>query len=61
MKKINWTTTLFGAGSVFTGLAMILKGEVQMGVTAVLCGIGLIFAKDFNNLMKNDDKKEKNS
>lgn len=49
MKKINWKTTLFGAGSVFTGLAMILKGEVQMGVTAVLTGIGLIFAKDFNN------------
>lgn len=48
MKKRNWITTLFGAGSVLTGIGMFLKGNINDAVTAVLTGIGLIFAKDFD-------------
>jgi hypothetical protein len=42
----NWKTSLFGLGSIITGLATIFKGDVPMGLTAILTGLGLVSAKD---------------
>lgn len=50
MKKWNWKTTVFGLGSILSGVGVILvKGDLQAGGVAILTGLGLIFAKDFNN------------
>jgi hypothetical protein len=45
MKK-NWKTTLFGIGSIITGITLIIKGDIPGGVTAILSGLGLAAAKD---------------
>jgi hypothetical protein len=42
----NWKTSLFGIGAFITGVATIIKGDVQGGITAILTGLGLIAAKD---------------
>lgn len=44
----NWKTSLAGIGAVITGIATIVKGDVVGGVTAVITGIGLVGAKDFD-------------
>lgn len=48
MKNIlrNWKTSLFGFSTIITGVALIVKGSVSEGVTAVLAGITGLFAKD---------------
>jgi hypothetical protein len=45
----NWKTSLFGLGTLITGIAQIVKGDVPGGVTAILGGIGLFAAKDASN------------
>jgi len=42
----NWKTSIAGLGSIFTGVALIVKGNLTSGVAAVTTGIGLLFAKD---------------
>jgi len=44
----NWKTSLAGFGAIVTGVATILKGDVVGGVTAVITGVGLIGAKDYD-------------
>lgn len=44
----NWKTTLMGVASVATGISLIASGNTEGGVSAILAGIGLIFAKDVN-------------
>lgn len=48
MKNIlrNWKTSLFGISTIISGVALIVKGSVDEGVTAVLAGIAGLFAKD---------------
>jgi hypothetical protein len=48
MRK-NWKTTLFGIGSIFSGVILIIKGQIPEGVTAIMTGLGLTAAKDFDN------------
>jgi len=45
----NWKTSIAGIGSIFTGIALIVKGDIAGGVTGVITGIGLVFAKDASN------------
>ena len=47
MKK-NWKTSLFGISTILSGIATIVKGDVQTGVTLIISGAGLLFAKDHN-------------
>lgn len=42
----NWKTSLFGLGTLITGVATIIKGDIPGGVTAILTGLGLVVAKD---------------
>jgi hypothetical protein len=44
----NWKTSLFGLGTLITGIATILKGDLHTGIAAILSGIGLFAAKDSN-------------
>lgn len=48
MKKFiqNWKTSFFGITSILSGAALIFKGQLSEGVTAVLTGLGLVVAKD---------------
>lgn len=46
--KRNWKTSLFGIGALITGIATILKGDLQTGLSTIAAGIGLIFAKDYD-------------
>lgn len=45
-KPKNWKTTFFGIASVISGIALIVKGNVIEGVTAISAGLGLHVAKD---------------
>ena len=45
-KPKNWKTTFLGIASVISGVALILKGNVIEGVTAITAGLGLGAAKD---------------
>lgn len=42
----NWKTSLSGLGAIISGIALIFKGNVAEGVTAIITGIGLVSAKD---------------
>jgi hypothetical protein len=42
----NWKTSLFGLGTLITGVATIIKGDIPGGVTAIFTGLGLFAAKD---------------
>lgn len=44
----NWKTSLFGLGTLLTGIATIVKGDIPGGITAILTGLGLISAKDID-------------
>ena len=44
----NWKTSLAGLGAIVTGIATVLKGDIVGGVTAVITGVGLIGAKDYD-------------
>jgi hypothetical protein len=48
-KPKNWKTTFFGIASVISGVALILKGNIIEGVTAITTGLGLSVSKDFDN------------
>ena len=50
MKKLfkNWKTTFFGLASIVSGVALILKGQMIEGVTAITTGLGLGVAKDYD-------------
>ena len=48
-KPKNWKTTFFGIASVISGVALILKGQMIEGITAISTGLGLGMAKDHNN------------
>ena len=48
----NWKTTLAGLGAIITGVATIVKGDIVGGVSAVITGIGLIGAKDYDVTVK---------
>lgn len=45
----NWKTTLAGVGTTIGGVVLIANGRTVEGITAILAGIGQIFAKDSNN------------
>ncbi len=45
-KPKNWKTTFFGLASVISGVALILKGQLVEGITAITAGLGLGAAKD---------------
>lgn len=42
----NWKTTLTGIGSIGLGLYEISKGNFETGVSSILLGVGMLFAKD---------------
>jgi hypothetical protein len=44
----NWKTTLAGLGAIISGIATAFKGDIVAGVTAVITGVGLIGAKDYD-------------
>jgi|GEM_PF-2624700 len=44
----NPKTTLTGIAGILGGIASIIHGDLVTGVTAIVTGIGLIFAKDYN-------------
>lgn len=44
----NWKTSLAGLGAIVSGIATVLKGDIVGGVTAVITGVGLIGAKDYD-------------
>jgi hypothetical protein len=46
MRLKNWKTTLFGVGSIFSGIILIIKGNIPEGVTSIMAGLGLAAAKD---------------
>jgi hypothetical protein len=48
-KPKNWKTTFFGIASVISGLALVLKGQLVEGITAITAGLGLGAAKDYDN------------
>ena len=45
-KPKNWKTTFLGLASVISGVALIMKGQLIEGVTAITAGLGLGVAKD---------------
>ena len=45
---MNWKTTAAGLAAILGGAAMVLKGNVTEGITSIVAGIGLLFAKDYN-------------
>jgi len=47
-KPRNWKTTFFGLASIVSGVALILKGQMIEGITAITTGLGLGVAKDFD-------------
>ena len=47
-KPKNWKTTFFGIASVISGVALIMKGQMIEGITAISAGLGLGVAKDHN-------------
>lgn len=44
----NWKTTLAGIGAVITGVATVVKGDIVGGVSAIIAGVGLFGAKDYD-------------
>lgn len=44
----NWKTSLSGLGAIISGIAVVVKGDIVGGVTAIITGIGLIGAKDYD-------------
>ena len=48
-RRLNWKTTLFGVSAILGGAALIVKGNPAEGVTSILSGFGLLFAKDHDN------------
>jgi drug/metabolite transporter (DMT)-like permease len=49
IKKLrNWKTTFFGIATIFSGVALIIKGQLVEGITAITTGLGLGVAKDFD-------------
>jgi len=51
MKKIirNWKTSLGGVSMILSGVVMVASKQTAEGVTAIIGGISLIFAKDADN------------
>jgi hypothetical protein len=47
-KPRNWKTTIFGLSAILSGIAMIVKGQPAEGITAILSGLGLAAAKDYD-------------
>jgi drug/metabolite transporter (DMT)-like permease len=47
-KPRNWKTTFFGIATIFSGVALIIKGQLVEGITAITAGLGLGAAKDFD-------------
>ncbi len=48
-KPRNWKTTFFGFASLISGVALILKGQLVEGVTAISTAFGLVVAKDYDS------------
>lgn len=48
-KPKNWKTTFFGISSIISGVALILKGQIVEGITAITAGLGLSAAKDYDH------------
>lgn len=48
-KPRNWKTTFFGFASFISGIALIIKGQVIEGVTAISTALGLGVAKDYDS------------
>ena len=48
----NWKTSLAGLGAVITGIATIVKGDIVGGVSAIITGVGLVGAKEYDVIVK---------
>jgi hypothetical protein len=50
MKHIitNWKTTLTGISTLIGGVLLVANKNTTEGITAIMAGIGQIFAKDAN-------------
>lgn len=44
----NWKTTLSGILSIAAGVWMITNGKLEEGTTAIIAGVGLLLAKDYD-------------
>lgn len=51
----NWKTTLAGIASIITGISLIINGQLTEGVSAIVAGIGLIFATDVKSESTNNE------
>jgi len=51
-KKGAIKTTLTGISGLLIGIVTIIKGDITTGVSSIIAGVGLIFAKDFTNVKK---------
>ena len=47
-KVKNWKTSFFGFSAIVSGAALIIKGDVIGGITAIATGLGLSAAKDYD-------------
>ena len=45
---MNLKTTFMGIAAIASGIVSVINGHIQEGATAIVTGLGLIFAKDFN-------------
>lgn len=45
---LNWKTTLTGIATLIGGVLLVANKNTTEGVTAIIAGIGQIFAKDGN-------------
>lgn len=48
----NWKTSIAGFGAIITGVATIVSGNIVEGVTAIITGVGLVGAKDYDKTGK---------
>jgi hypothetical protein len=44
----NWKTTLSGLAALITGISLIINGQTEAGIAAIITALGLFSAKDSN-------------
>lgn len=57
----SWKTAITGIVTVGSGIFLIVKGNTEVGISLVVAGVGLFFAKDSDVTgVGKDAKSEKN-